>query len=61
MMFRLLGIAIALYTISAIIRGEVYAKDGPGGRTVSRLRSPEYFWTVIGTYVALSIALIVFF
>ncbi len=60
-MFRLLGFVVALYTISAIIRGEVYAKDGPGGRTVSRIRSPEYFWTVVATYAALSIALIAFF
>ena len=60
-MFRLMGVVVALYTISAIIRGEVYARDGPGGRTVSRIRSPEYFWTVIATYAALSIALIAFF
>lgn len=56
-MFKLIGVVVALYTLYAVMRGEVYAKDGPGGRTVSRLKSPEYFWMVIVTYGALSVAL----
>ncbi len=60
-MFKLLGIAIAIYTLYAVMRGEVHAKDGPGGRIVSRVRSPEYFWMVVVTYSALAIALIAVF
>lgn len=60
-MFKLVGIAIAIYTLYAVMRGEVHAKDGPGGRIVSRVRSPEYFWTVVVTYSALAIALLTVF
>lgn len=61
MMFRLLGVVVALYTVYAVMRGEVRAKDGPGGRTVSRVKAPEYFWMVIVTYAALSVALLTIF
>ncbi|HEX6315529.1 MAG TPA: hypothetical protein VFZ73_11745 [Gemmatimonadaceae bacterium] len=60
-MFKLLGVAVAVYTVYAIMRGEVHAKDGPGGRIVSRVRSPEYFWMVVVTYSALAIALLTVF
>jgi len=60
-MFTILGILVALYTAYAVIKGEVYAKSGPWGRTVSRLDSPAYFWVVIVIYAGLSIALITVF
>ena len=60
-MFKLLVIVVVVYTVYAVLRGEVVARDGPGGRSVSRMKSPEYFWTVIATYAALAIALLTIF
>ncbi|MGB7930687.1 MAG: hypothetical protein WCH04_00425 [Gammaproteobacteria bacterium] len=60
-MFKLLGILVGLYTLYAAINGEVYAKSGAWGRTVLRVKSPEYFWVVIAIYAGLSIALITVF
>ena len=60
-MFKILGIVVALYTAYAAISGEVYAKSGPWGRTVSRVDSPQYFWTVIVIYAGLSVALLTVF
>ena len=57
----MLGVLVALYTTYAAIKGEVYAKSGPWGRTVSRVDSPEYFWVVIVIYAGLSVALITVF
>ena len=60
-MFKFLGVLVALYTLYAIVTGSVYAKSGPGGRTVSRQDSPEYFWVVITIYAGLSAALLLYF
>lgn len=60
-MFKILGGVVALYTAYAAVKGEVYAKSGAWGRTVSRARSPEYFWVVIVIYACLSVALMVVF
>jgi hypothetical protein len=60
-MFKLLGALVGLYTLYAAINGEVYAKSGAWGRTVSRVDSPEYFWVVIAIYAGLSVALLTVF
>ena len=60
-LFKALGILVALYTIYAVRRGEVYAKSGVRGRTVSRDDSPGYFWVVIMIYAGLSVALVTVF
>lgn len=60
-MFKVLGILVVVYTIYAAINGEVYAKSGAWGRTVSRSDSPEYFWVVIAVYACLGLALIAVF
>lgn len=60
-MFKALGILVALYTVHAAIKGEVYAKSGAWGRTVSRADSPEYFWVVIAIYAGLALALMFVF
>jgi hypothetical protein len=60
-MFKMLGVLVGLYTLYAGFRGEVYAKSGPSGRTVSRWDSPRYFWTVIVIYAGLSAALLTVF
>jgi hypothetical protein len=60
-MFKMLGMLLALYTLYAALKGEVYAKSGAWGRTVSRGGSPEYFWLVIAIYAGLSLALLTLF
>ncbi len=60
-MFDALGVMVTLYALYAALRGEVYAKSGPGGRTVSRDGEPGYFWTVIAIYLGLGAALIFVF
>jgi hypothetical protein len=60
-LFKVLGILVALYTIDAVRRGEVYAKSGVRGRTVSRDDSPEFFGVGIVIYAGLSMALITVF
>jgi hypothetical protein len=59
--FKLLGVLVALYTAYAAFTGEVFAKSGPWGRTVSRQESPRYFWIVIVIYAGLSVALVTVF
>ncbi|HMN44126.1 MAG TPA: hypothetical protein PKE27_06130 [Povalibacter sp.] len=60
-MFKLLGALLALYTLFAGLRGEVFAKSGVWGRTIARETNPRYFWVVIGIYAALSVALLTVF
>lgn len=60
-MFKVLGVLVAVYTLRAAIKGEVIAKSGAWGRTVSRAHSPEYFWIVIAIYAGLSVALLTIF
>lgn len=60
-MFKLLGALLALYTAWAAMSGQVFAKSGPSGRTVTREDSPEYFWIVIAIYAGLSAALLTVF
>lgn len=61
MIFKILGAMVGFYTCYAAVKGEVYAKSGILGRTVSRAASPTYFWTVIVIYAGLSVALIIIF
>jgi hypothetical protein len=60
-MFKALGILLIAYVAFAVYRGQVYAKAGPGGRMVRRAESTGYFWLVIGVYLSLALALILFF
>jgi hypothetical protein len=46
-MFKLVGVLVALYTLYAVFKGEVYAKSGLSGRSVSKATPPRYFWVVI--------------
>ena len=57
-MFKALGILVAIYTVYAAKQGEVFARSGIWGRTISKTDSPAYFWTVIGVYALLSVALL---
>lgn len=60
-MFKALGLLVALYAVYAVVKGDVYAKSGVWGKTVSRTESPEYFWVVIAIYAALALALATIF
>jgi uncharacterized BrkB/YihY/UPF0761 family membrane protein len=60
-MFKVLGVLVAVYTAHAAFRGEVFARSGAWGRTVTRSDSPRYFWVVIGVYATLSVALVTIF
>jgi hypothetical protein len=60
-MFKALGVVLAAYVTLAVFRGEVYAKSGMWGRTIKRVDSASYFWTVIGIYCALALALVTVF
>jgi hypothetical protein len=60
-MFKLLGVLVALYTLAAATKGEVYAKSGVWGRTVSKQDEPRYFWSIIVIYASLSFALLTIF
>jgi threonine/homoserine/homoserine lactone efflux protein len=59
--FKLLGVLVLLYVAYAAARGEVFAKAGASGRTVSRAESPQYFWVVVAIYAGLGIALLTVF
>lgn len=60
-MFKALGVLVGAYALYAAVKGEVYAKSGPWGRTVSREDSPEYFWVVVAIYAGLGLALMTVF
>jgi uncharacterized BrkB/YihY/UPF0761 family membrane protein len=60
-MFKFLGVLVALYTIFAVVRGEVYAKSRAWGRSVQRSHEPRYFWVVVSIYSLLALALIFVF
>lgn len=60
-MFEALGVIVGSYALYAAVTGEVYAKAGAWGRTVSRSESPEYFWVVIAIYAGLALALVTVF
>ena len=59
--FKLLGILVGLYTVYAVSKGEVFAKSGAWGRTISRDDAPGDFWTVIVIYGGLAVALVTVF
>lgn len=61
MLFKALGIVVAIYALYAAIVGRVYIKSGPGGRWVIRDGSPEYFWISVVIYLGLAIALVTVF
>ncbi|MGQ0544518.1 MAG: hypothetical protein ACT4P3_04190 [Betaproteobacteria bacterium] len=61
LIFKALGALVGLYALYAAASGSVYAKSGPGGRTVSRRDEPRYFWAVVAVYAGLSVALLTVF
>jgi hypothetical protein len=60
-LFDLLGVCLVLYTAYAVATGSVYARRGPWGRSYHRDEEPGRFWTIVVTYVVLSVALVFYF
>lgn len=60
-MFKMIGVALALYVGYALISGRVYAKAGIAARHVGCDESPGYYWVVLIIYAGLSVALITVF
>lgn len=60
-LFKALGVMLAFYTLYAAVTGQVYAKSGASGRTISKTEAPTYFWVIIAIYGALSVALLTIF
>jgi hypothetical protein len=61
MLFKFLGVLLAIYTAYAAYRGEVYARSRWWGKTIERDAQPTYFWVVIVIYFGLSVALLTVF
>ncbi|MCQ9374070.1 hypothetical protein NMQ14_07405 [Methyloversatilis sp. XJ19-13] len=59
-MFKLIGVAVAIYTVYAFVKGEVYARSFVMGRKVTRAEDENYFLTVIAIYGLLSVGLMTF-
>jgi hypothetical protein len=59
-MFKLIGVALAVYTVYAFVKGEVYARSFVMGRKVTRTEDENYFLTVIAIYGLLSVGLMIF-
>ena len=60
-MFDLLGVLVGVYAVYAGASGEVIAKHRAGAQRVRRDERPGYFWTVVGIYAALALALVFVF
>jgi hypothetical protein len=56
-LFQILAVAVALYTLHAALAGEVFARSGVWGKTLSRADSPVEFWMTIVIYAGLAIAM----
>ncbi|MCW5569619.1 MAG: hypothetical protein KIT78_00825 [Steroidobacteraceae bacterium] len=55
--FQALGVLLAIYVLYAIASGTVYAKDKWSYSAIRRDETPGRYWTVIGIYVGLGLAL----
>jgi hypothetical protein len=55
--FKGLGVVLALYVAYALSVGKVYAKRGPWGVTWARSENPFWYWSTVVIYAILSAAL----
>jgi hypothetical protein len=60
-MFKALGALLALYVAHALTTGGVYAKAGAWGRRYSRTLDPLRYWSAVGSYSVLVLALFLAF
>ena len=56
-MFKVLAVLLALYVVQALATGVVYGKSGTWGRSMQRSEQPWGYWSTIGVYAALVLAL----
>lgn len=56
-LFKLLGVLLALYVAQCFMTGSVYAKYRFWGRTYTRDAEPFGYWSTVGIYCLLSLAL----
>lgn len=59
--FKLLGVFVLVYAAYAAVTGSIHVRSGIGGRTVTRVESPGYFWACVVTYAGLAAALMTVF
>lgn len=59
--FVLLGVLLFLYVAACVLRGSVVVSWGPGARTFRREEHPRWFWTGVGIYALLALALVLVF
>lgn len=56
MLFRIIGLLVALYALYAVVAGEVFAKSGIWGKTYTRRETPVNYWMTIVIYAGLAVA-----
>ena len=56
-LFQLLGVAVGCYVAYGLATGEVYAKSGVAGRRFRRDEEGVGYWSSIGAYALVSLAL----
>jgi hypothetical protein len=60
-LFRVLGVLLGCYVAYGLATGAVYAKSGVFGRTFQRDADGLGYWSAIGAYALLSVALLFWF
>lgn len=60
-MFKILGVLLACYVVQALRTGAVFAQGRVWGRTYTRDVDPFLYWSAIGSYGLLSLALVFVF
>ncbi len=60
-MFKVLAMLMAAYVTRALVTRVVYAKAGIRGRTYHRNEQPFEYWSAIGAYTVLTLALAFWF
>jgi hypothetical protein len=60
-LFEILGVLLACYVAQALRTGAVYARWRAWGRTFTRVDDAVRYWSAIGSYCLLSLALVFVF
>lgn len=59
--FKVLGVLLACYVVQALRTGAVFARSRAWGRRFTRGDDPFGYWSAIGAYGLLSLALVFVF
>jgi len=59
--FDLTGVLVALYVVASVVSGHVYVRHRAWGKRLHRADEPRQYWTGIGVYALLAVALITVF